>query len=88
VIPQADRGWLFPGQNAGRPLHPNTLTHLLTEYGIPIPAARTAAFRALVQQAPAPVIAQALGYCAATATQNAAAAGDTWGRYAAGDHAR
>ena len=24
--------WLFPGQNAGRPLHPATLSHLLTEY--------------------------------------------------------
>ena len=60
VVSPADR-WLFPGQNAGRPLHPATLSHLLTEYGIPVPAARTAAFRALVRQAPAPVIAQALG---------------------------
>ena len=77
-----------PGQNAGRPLHPATLSHLLTQYGIPVPAARTAAFRALVQQAPAPVIAQALGYSGAAATSNAAAAGDTWSRYAAGDHTR
>ncbi len=80
--------WLFPGQNAGRPLHPATLSHLLTEYGIPVPAARTAAFRALVRQAPAPVIAQALGYSGTAATSNAAAAGDTWSRYAAGDHTR
>jgi hypothetical protein len=81
-------GWLFPGQNAGRPLHPATLSHLLTQYGIPVPAARTAAFRALVQQAPAPVIAQALGYSGTAATNNAAAAADTWSRYAAGDHTR
>jgi hypothetical protein len=80
--------WLFPGQNAGRPLHPATLSHLLTQYGIPVPAARTAAFRALVQQAPAPVIAQALGYSGTAATSNAAAAADTWSRYAAGDHTR
>jgi hypothetical protein len=87
VIPAAGR-WLFPGQNAGRPLHPATLSHLLTQYGIPVPAARTAAFRALVQQAPAPVIAQALGYSGTAAASNAAAAGDTWSRYAAGDHTR
>jgi hypothetical protein len=85
---RAGRRWLFPGQNAGRPLHPATLAHLLTQYGIPIPAARTSAFRALVQQAPAPVIAQALGYSGTAATQNAAAAWDTWSRYAAGDHPR
>lgn len=87
VISPAAR-WLFPGQNAGRPLHPFTLSRLLTEYGIPVPAARTAAFRALVQQAPAPVIARALGYSGTAATSNAAAAGDTWSRYAAGDHTR
>ena len=87
VISAASR-WLFPGQNAGRPLHPATLSHLLTEYGIPVPAARTAAFRALVQQAPAPVIAQALGYSGTAAVNNAAAAADTWSRYAAGDHTR
>lgn len=87
VIPAAGR-WLFPGQNAGRPLHPATLSHLLTEYGIPVTAARTAAFRALVQQAPAPVIAQALGYSGTAAANNAAAAGDTWSRYAAGNHTR
>ena len=87
VISPAGR-WLFPGQNAGRPLHPATLSHLLTQYGIPVPAARTAAFRALVQQAPAPVIAQALGYSGTAATTHAAAAGDTWSRYAAGDHTR
>ena len=87
VISPAGR-WLFPGQNAGRPLHPATLSHLLTEYGIPVPAARTAAFRALVRQAPAPVIAQALGYSGTAAASNAAAAGDTWSRYAAGDHTR
>jgi len=87
VTSAADR-WLFPGQNAGRPLHPATLSHLLTQYGIPVPAARTAAFRALVQQAPAPVIAQALGYSGTAAASNAAAAADTWSRYSAGDHTR
>jgi hypothetical protein len=87
AIPAAGR-WLFPGQNAGRPLHPATLSHLLTEYGIPVPAARTAAFQALVRQAPAPVVAQALGYSGTAAASNAAAAGDTWSRYAAGDHTR
>jgi hypothetical protein len=86
--PPAGHRCLFRGQNAGRPLHPATLTHLLTEYGIPVPAARTAAFRALIQQAPAPVIAHALGYSDTATAQNAAAAGTTWSRYAAGNHAQ
>jgi len=88
VIITPGRRWLFPGQNTGRPLHTATLAHLLTGYGIPISAARTTAFRVLLQQAPPPVIAQALGYSNTAATQHAHATGDTWSRYAPGDHTR
>ncbi|GAA2966635.1 hypothetical protein [Streptomyces enissocaesilis] len=39
-------------------------------------------------QAPAPVIAKALGYHDKTATRLVTEAGGTWSRYAPGDHTR
>jgi hypothetical protein len=54
--------WLFPGRRAGQPLHVGTLSQLVRDLGIPAVAGRTAALRQLVLQAPAPVVAQALGY--------------------------
>jgi len=50
-------------------------------------AARTAALRQLVLQAPAPVVAQALGYHPITTRWHRADAGGTWTHYAPGDHA-
>ncbi|MFB6559452.1 hypothetical protein ACFCYH_11250 [Streptomyces sp. NPDC056400] len=44
--------------------------------------------RQLVLQAPAPVIARALGYHDKTATRLVTEAGGTWSRYASGDHTR
>jgi hypothetical protein len=79
--------WLFPGQNAGQPLHPYTLSALLlTELDLPTTTARTAALRQLVLQTPAPVIAQALGFHHTTTTRAAAQAGSPWKTYAPGDH--
>jgi hypothetical protein len=42
--------------------------------------------RQLVLQAPAPVVAQALGFHPVTAHRHAADAGGTWKSYAPGDH--
>jgi hypothetical protein len=78
--------WLFPGRHGGQPLHVNTLTQLIRDLGIPALAGRTAALRQLVLQAPAPVVAQALGYNHSTTTRVATEAGTPWSRYAAGDH--
>jgi len=78
--------WLFPGRRAGQPLHADTLWTALRQFGIPATAARTAALRQLVLQAPAPVIAQALGYSHLAAHRHAAQAGGSWARYAPGDH--
>jgi integrase len=78
--------WLFPGRRGGQPLHPDTLQTALRHFGIPATAARTAALRDLVLQAPAPVIAQALGYGHLAIHRHAAQAGNTWARYAPGDH--
>jgi len=44
--------------------------------------------RQLVLQAPAPVVAQALGYHDKTASRLVAEAGGTWSRYAGADHSR
>jgi hypothetical protein len=80
--------WLFPGRRAGQPLHASHLSQLVRDLGIPALAGRTAALRQLVLQAPAPVVAQALGYHHNTATRVATEAGTPWSRYASGDHGR
>jgi hypothetical protein len=77
-----DARWLFPGRRAGQPLNPGTLSQLLRDIDIPSRAARTAAIRQLVLQAPAPVVARMLGYHDVTATRLVSEAGGTWGRYA------
>ncbi len=76
-----DSSWLFPGGRAGEPLNPSTIRHRFQALQIPTTQARTAAFRQLVLQAPAPVIADALGYHANTAQRHHAEAGGTWHRY-------
>ncbi|MFD6555922.1 hypothetical protein ACFWNJ_40295, partial [Streptomyces sp. NPDC058398] len=49
---------------------------------------KTSAIRQLVLQAPAPVIAKALGYHDKTATRLVTEADGTWSRYAPGGHTR
>jgi hypothetical protein len=73
--------WLFPGTRAGQPITPGALLHQLRAHAMPVTRTRTATFAQLVTQAPAPVIAQALGYHPGTATAHLAAAGGTWARY-------
>jgi hypothetical protein len=62
--------WLFPGQRPGQSLTPSTLLLDLRKLGAPAALARTAAFRQLVLQAPAPVVADALGYHTAKPPQS------------------
>jgi hypothetical protein len=83
-----DSRWLFPGRRAGQPLHPGGLLDHIRALGIPNQAARTATLRQLVLQAPAPVVAQALGYHPVTTQRHRAEAGGTWTRYAPGDHGK
>ena len=73
--------WLFPGGRPGQPLTPGALLPSLRHLGIPITKARTAALRELILQAPAPVIAQALGYSHTTTHRHLADAGGTWNQY-------
>jgi len=58
----------------------------LRDLGFPLREARISALRQLVLQAPAPVIAGALGFHHTTTTRQAASAGSTWSRYAAAGH--
>lgn len=81
-----DATWLFPGRRAGRPMHPHSLAELIRDIGVPGTAVRSSALRQLVLQAPAPVIAQALGFHDKTTTRVVAQAGGTWSRYAPSDH--
>lgn len=76
-----DSDWLFPGGRARQPLSPGALLQQLRALGLPVAQTRTAAFRQLVLQAPAPVVAQALGYHHGTATKHRTAVGGTWNRY-------
>ncbi|MBL1121067.1 site-specific integrase [Streptomyces sp. 110] len=80
--------WLFPGRQSGQPMNPASLQAHLREIGVPPQRGRTSAIRQLVLQAPAPVIAKALGYHDKTATRLVTEAGGTWSRYAPGDHER
>ncbi|KJS61481.1 hypothetical protein [Streptomyces rubellomurinus] len=69
-------------------MNPTSMLGPLRDLGGPAQRARTFAIRHLVLQAPAPVIAKALGYHDKTATRFVAEAGGTWSRYAPGDHQR
>lgn len=78
-----DSRWLFPGGRAGQPLTAGTLAHQRQILGISTNQSRTAALRELTLQAPAPVVAEALGYGANTAHRHRHAAAGTWSRYPA-----
>ncbi|MCC4314811.1 hypothetical protein [Streptomyces malaysiensis] len=80
--------WLFPGRRPSQPMNPATLLGPLRDLGVPAQRARTSAIRHLVLQAPAPVIAKALGYYDKTTARLVTEAGGTWSRYAPGDHTR
>lgn len=67
--------WLFPGRRASQPMHPGTLRDALRALGVPAEKGRTSAIRQLVLQAPAPVVAQALGYHDKSTTRIATDAG-------------
>ena len=76
-----DARWLFPGRRAGQPLTVDTIAPLIRDLGVPTVPGRLAALRQLVLQAPAPVVAQALGFHHHTTQRHHAAVGGTWNRY-------
>jgi hypothetical protein len=75
--------WLFPGGRAGQPLTLGALRQRFQALGLPTTPGRTSALRQLVLQAPAPVVAAALGYGNGTAEHHRQAAAGSWSRYTA-----
>ena len=75
--------WLFPGRRPGQPLSYISLSQGLRDLGVPLRLARVAAIRQLALQAPAPVIAEALGFHHTTTHRQTIHAGGIWNRYAA-----
>ena len=75
--------WLFPGRRPGQPLSYISLSQGLRDLGVPLRLARVAAIRQLALQAPAPVIADALGFHHTTTQRQTIHAGGIWNRYAA-----
>ena len=74
--------WLFPGRNPGQPAAYTTVFNQLRGLGFPMRAGRVSALRELVAQAPAPVIADALGFHQTTTHRQHINAGATWTLYA------
>lgn len=83
-----DARWLFPGRRADQPAHAGTIREHLRLAGFAAGTARVSALRQLVLQAPAPVIANSLGFHHKTTTRIAADAGGSWTHYAPSDHAQ
>jgi hypothetical protein len=77
--------WLFPGRRPGQPLSYVSLSQGMRDIGMPLRHARVAALRQLALQAPAPVIADALGFHHTTTHRQTIHAGGIWNRYAAPD---
>lgn len=76
-----DARWLFPGRRAGQPLTTEAIAPHIRALGVPTVPGRLAALRQLILQAPAPVVAQALGFHHHTTHRHHAAAGGSWNRY-------
>ena len=84
--PAGHGDWLFPGRNPGQPAAYGTIFTLLRGLGFPMRTARISALRQLVLQAPAPVIAEALGFHHTTTQRQRANAAGTWAHYPGPDH--
>lgn len=80
---EAASEWLFPGRQAGLPLHPEYLRKRLGELGIECRASRNAALLQLGSRLPAAVLADKFNVHRTTADRWVRTAGGDWARYAA-----
>lgn len=85
---QPDSPWLFPGQAPGRHVQAKQLGERLARVGVRSNANRRAALAALIADAPAPVLAEALGFHPRTTAQLVGELGIDWTGYAAGARTR
>lgn len=82
VVANRTSPWLFPGNRPGQHIHSTYLMNQLAKNGIHLLGTRLAAIRALVQEMPPAVAAQALGYTPECAEDHAIQAGAPWATYA------
>jgi hypothetical protein len=87
-LPAGSGTWLFRGRNPGQPAAYATVFTQLRDLGFPMRTARISALRQLVLQAPAPVIAEALGFHHTTTQRQRANAAGTWIHYPGSDHTK
>lgn len=76
-----DSPLLFPGTRPGRAILPSTLAEALKRANIPVQPTRAGAWLELVRNAPAPLLADALGISAVTAARYAERAGTDYATY-------
>lgn len=81
--PDVDSPWLFPGRRAGQHLTAGGVHREMRRSGLRLFQTRNAALRVLVKEAPAPVIAKALGFTDNTLHRHAAIVAQEWQQYAA-----
>ena len=81
VEKNAPPGWLFPGRTPGRPTSRHTLSVKLRAHSIDTRPARNAALLALIDDIPAPVLADLLDLHPATTVRWAALAKRDWTSY-------
>lgn len=82
VVANRTSPWLFPGNRPGQHIHSPYLMNQLAKNGIHLLGTRLAALRALVQEMPPAVAAQALGYTPECAEDHAIQAEAPWASYA------
>ena len=80
---EAASEWLFPGRQAGLPLHPEYIRRRMGELGIECRASRNAALLQLGSRLPAAVLADKFDIHRTTADRWVRTAGGDWARYAA-----
>ena len=73
--------WLFPGLQPGQPLHVFSAGSMLKAIGLPARMARSTAWRQMVQQAPAAILADGLGAQRGTAARHAKTSGADYASY-------
>ncbi|HET9649274.1 MAG TPA: hypothetical protein VFP34_13745 [Microlunatus sp.] len=76
-----EQRWLFPGLQPGQPLHLFSASGMVKQVGLSARAARNTAWRQMVQQAPAAILADGLGTERGTATHYARLAGADYASY-------
>jgi hypothetical protein len=73
--------WLFPSVRPGRHRQPQEIMERLGRLGIDLLGARNTALQSLVVAAPAPLVAELLGYSYNTVQRHAEIAAQPWARY-------